>query len=83
MASGSVLARPDGATVSYYTKRFFARGTQFFFKKPVLEARWNDVTKDERGEFFYSSSLAPAGMNLNTIYLLVVGQSFFSKGHRG
>jgi len=69
MASGSVLARPDGATVSYYTKRFFARGSQFFFKRPVLEARWNDVTKDERGEFFYSSSLAPTGMNLNTIYL--------------
>ena len=68
-ASGSVLVRPDGATVSYYTKRFFARGTQYFFKKPVLEARWNDVTKDERGEFYYSSSLAPAGMNLNTIYL--------------
>ena len=69
LASGSVLARPDGATVSYYTKRFFARGTQFFFKKPVLEARWNSARKDGRGDFMYSSSLATAADNLNTLYL--------------
>jgi len=69
MASGNVLALPDGATESYYTKRFFARGTQFFFKKPVIEARWNSARKDGRGDFMYSSSLAPAADNLNTLYL--------------
>jgi len=58
-----------GATSSYYTKRFFARGTQYFFKKPVIEARWNSSTQDDRGDFHYSSSLAPASDNLNTIYL--------------
>jgi len=68
-ATGSVLANPDGATTSYYTKRFFARGTQYFFKKPVIEARWNSVTKDDRGDFYYSSSLASATDNLNTLYL--------------
>ena len=47
--SGSVIHNPDGATKSYYTKRFFARGTQYFFKKPVIEARWNDSVKDDRG----------------------------------
>ena len=31
----------ESAATSYYTKRFFARGTQYFFKKPVIEARWN------------------------------------------
>jgi hypothetical protein len=66
--SGSVIHNPDGATKSYYTKRFFARGTQYFFKKPVIEARWNDSVKDDRGNFYYSSSLAPAEDNLNTIY---------------
>jgi len=65
----SVVFNPDGATKSYYTKRFFARGTQYFFKKPVIEARWNDKIDDDRGYFFYSSSLAPAEDNLNTIYL--------------
>ena len=59
----------ESATDSYYTKRFFARGTQYFFKKPVIEARWNSSTQDDRGDFYISSSLAPAADNLNTLYL--------------
>jgi len=59
----------ESATDSYYTKRFFARGTQYFFKKPVIEARWNSSLQDDRGEFYMSSSLAPAADNLNTLYL--------------
>lgn len=66
--SGSVIHNPDGAKKSFYTKRFFARGSQYYFKRPILEARWNSVTKDDRGEFYFSSSLAPADDNLNTIY---------------
>ena len=54
---------------SYYTKKFFARGSEFFFYRPVLEARWNSVYKDNRGSFIASSSLASAADNLNTIYL--------------
>lgn len=54
---------------SYYTKKFFARGTEFFFKKPHLEARFNATVKDTRGNFCYSSSLATSQENLNTIYL--------------
>lgn len=68
--SGSVIHNTEGATKSYYTKRFFARGTQYFFKRPVIEARWNSADRnDDRGNFFYSSSLAPAADNLNTLYL--------------
>jgi len=65
----SSSANPVGAESSYYTKRFFARGTQYFFKKPVIEARWNSSTGDDRGDFYMSSSLAPAADNLNTLYL--------------
>ncbi|MBV02869.1 MAG: hypothetical protein CML45_00595 [Rhodobacteraceae bacterium] len=65
----SVIYNPSGSTKSYYTKRFFARGSQFFYKRPVIEARWNNVTRDDRGSFYYSSSLAPAADNLNTLYL--------------
>tara|TARA_A100001515_G_scaffold102144_1_gene82880 strand:+ start:2441 stop:3862 length:1422 start_codon:yes stop_codon:yes gene_type:complete len=54
---------------SYYTKKFFARGSEFFFKRPVLEARWNGAIKDDRGYFYASSSLAEANDNLNTLYL--------------
>ena len=59
----------ESASVPYYTKKFFARSTEFFFKRPVIEARWDSRTKDDRGNFYYSSSLAPAADNLNTIYL--------------
>jgi len=52
----------------YYTKKFFARTTEFFFKRPVIEARWDSRTKDDRGNFYYSSSLAPGPENLNTLY---------------
>ena len=59
----------ESANDSYYTKRFFARGTQYFFKKPVIEARWDSSIQDDRGDFYLSSSLAPASDNLNTLYL--------------
>ena len=59
----------EAATKSYYTKKFFARGTEFFFKRPSLEAKWNDSIQDDRGCFYASSSLAPASDNLNTLYL--------------
>ena len=67
--SGSVLNNLAGAKKSYYTKRFFARGSQYFFKRPVIEARWDDARRDDRGEFYFSSSLAPANDNLNTLFL--------------
>ena len=66
----------ETGTNSYYTKRFFARGSEFFHKRPVLEARWDDSKKDNRGDFFLSSSLVPASDNLMNLYLynVVKGQ---------
>ena len=54
---------------SYYTKRFSARGTQYFFKRPTIEARWDKAKTDDRANFYLSSSMAPAADNLNTLYL--------------
>lgn len=65
----SSSANPGGAETSYYTKRLFARGTQYFYKRPVIEARWNSSVQDDRGDFYMSSSLAPAADNINTLYL--------------
>mgnify|MGYP003625989715 CR=1 FL=1 len=58
-----------GSTISYYTKRFFGRGTQYFFLKPTIEARWDSARRDQRGDFYYSSSIAPLNDNVNTLFL--------------
>jgi hypothetical protein len=59
----------EGDTVSYYTKKFFGRGSEFFFKRPILEARWDGSKKDNRGNFVISSSLLSETDNLNKLYL--------------
>ena len=63
------IHNPSGSQRSYFTKRFFARNTEFYFKKPCIEIKWDDSRKDDRGVFYTSSSLAPAADNLNTLYL--------------
>jgi len=62
-------ANVTGSQRSYYTKKFFARSSEFFFKRPIIEARWDSAKKDDRGNFFYSSSLATGEENLNTLYM--------------
>ena len=54
---------------SYYTKRFFARGTEYYFKKPSIEAVWNSARKDDRGKFYRKSNLRSEEDNTNIIYL--------------
>jgi hypothetical protein len=67
--TGSLINNTNGASQSYYTKKFFSRSTEFFFKRPVIEARWDSRISDDRENFLYSSSLAPAADNLNNLYL--------------
>ena len=77
--SGSGLARYgfgvklsgsyETGSQTYYTKKFFARSSEYFYKRPVLEARWDSTTKDNAGNFYLSSALAPADDNVNTLYL--------------
>lgn len=54
---------------SYYTKKFFSRSTEFFYKRPMIEARWDDSIADDRNSFYLSSSLMNGEDNLNTLYL--------------
>lgn len=58
-----------GLNRSFYTKKFFSRGSEFFYKRPFLEARWNSSLKDNRGNFAVSSSLLTAQENSQTVYL--------------
>lgn len=70
--NGLIVKLPENLeneTTSYYTKRFFARGSQFFFKRPYIEARFNDSIRDDRNSFFNSSSIAPPADNINRLYM--------------
>ena len=58
----------ETGTRSYYTKKFFARSSEYFFKRPVIEARWDSTEKDERGSFYAKSDLLSSTNNTNTIY---------------
>ena len=59
----------SGNIGSLFTKRFHARTTEFFLRRPVIEARWDDSSKDHRASFFLSSSILSAADNLNTLFL--------------
>ena len=65
--SGSELQNTAGITKSMYTKRFFARSSEFFFRRPVIEARWEDRKTDDRNKFYASSSAIAD--NANNLYL--------------
>ena len=58
----------DDASRSYFTKKFFSRGTQNFFKKPLLEARFDDSIKDDRGNFYKYTSFVSEEDNVHTLY---------------
>lgn len=44
----------ESNAVDYYVKRFHGRETKYVDKIPYIEARWNDVLKDNRGNFGYN-----------------------------
>tara|TARA_R110000823_G_scaffold314867_1_gene444870 strand:+ start:13101 stop:15008 length:1908 start_codon:yes stop_codon:yes gene_type:complete len=67
-SEASASTNLTGSTNSYYTKKFFGRTSEYFFKRPYIEARWDSRTKDERGNIYFSSSLMTADENINTIY---------------
>lgn len=52
---------------SFYTKKFFARSSNHFFKRPIIEARWDSSKFDDRNNFFTYSSMS--SQNNNTLYL--------------
>lgn len=54
---------------SFYIKKFFSRGSEHFYLRPKIEARWTADIEDDRGSFYASSSLVPGIENLNTLYI--------------
>lgn len=62
MLTSSIETAPS----SSYTKKFFARGTEYWFKRPVIEARWDDSRKDHRATFYISGAFNSS--NANVVY---------------
>ena len=54
---------------SYYTKKFFARDTQYFYKRPTIEARWDDSILDDRNKMYKISNRLSDSDNTNNLYL--------------
>jgi len=54
---------------TFYTKKYFTRGSEFFFKRPMIEARWDSSLGDDRGDFYASSSLVSSVDNKHTLFL--------------
>ena len=54
---------------TYYTKKFFTRRSQYFNKRPLIEARWDNSVADDSSKFYLSSSLASTADNLMTVNL--------------
>lgn len=55
-------------SVSYFTKKFSARSTEYFFSKPIIEVRWDSSRKDNRINFHSEKSNYSSQQNENDIY---------------
>lgn len=59
----------DGTRLeSFYTKKFSARGTEYFYKRPAIEARWDSSILDDRSNFYATSSLLSDTDNTQYLY---------------
>jgi hypothetical protein len=56
------------STENYYTKRFSARSSEYFFSRPALELRWEAETGDDRGNFYLYSPAVDSTDNSGSVY---------------
>jgi hypothetical protein len=61
------LEDDETAITSAYDKKFSGRGSEYFFKRPYIEARWPDYEIDDRDNFYSASPLV--ANETNTIFL--------------
>jgi len=54
---------------SYYKKMFSARSSEYFFKRPIIEARWDSSRQDQRSNFYISSSALSSTDNKSTLFI--------------
>jgi hypothetical protein len=54
---------------SFYTKRFSARSSEYFYNRPSLEARWESVIKDDRTNMYIASPRLSTEDNTKKLFL--------------
>ena len=60
----------DGSQLNnFYTKKFFSRSSEFFFKRPVIEARSSSRIADDRGKFYAKRKTNTPTQNTQRVYL--------------
>lgn len=64
---GGLLIHFDSLTnADYYTKKFYSRTTNNFYKKPCIEVRWESVVQDDGGSVYkYSDRVSD---NIQSLY---------------
>lgn len=58
----------DQVETTYYTKRFSARSSEYFFKRPVLEARWEPTIKDDYPNLYIKNDFLEDSDNTMSLY---------------
>ncbi len=53
---------------SFYTKKFSARGSEYYMRRPCIEARWDPSVTDDRNNFFAFSNLVGPQDNRMNLY---------------
>ena len=59
----------ENLSETLYTKKFFARSSEYFFKRPCLEARWDASETDNRSNFYAESKLLTNAQNTQYTFL--------------
>ena len=58
----------EAATRSFYTKKFFARSSEYFFLRPCIEVRWDSSSQDDRANFYAQHPLRTLLQNTHSLY---------------
>lgn len=72
--NGLIIVIDEGLTSgvteqNYYTKKFYSRSSEYFFKRPAIEARSSGVFTDDRGNFYAENKAYSEEQNKQRIYL--------------
>jgi len=68
VGSAGIMINFPSSYQEHYTKKFFARSTNFHFKKPCVEARWESVIQDNGGNLFKKNNRLSTADNTQTLY---------------
>ena len=58
----------DQVEKTYYTKRFSSRTSEYFFKRPILEARWEPLIKDNYPNLYIKNDFLEDADNTMSLY---------------